>query len=367
MSNKKDITNRANFNIIRYSNCWEDSELLIEALKITNDSKCFSVASAGDNSLSLLKQNPQCVVAFDINSIQLACVELKAACFKELDHKETLIFLGFNNASHNRIDTYNRIEKHLTDEAKNYWDENLSIINNGIIYAGKFEKYFAIFSNRVLPLIHSKKTIEELLQNKSLEEREKFYVGKWLNLRWNLMFKIFFSRLVMGYLGRDPEFFKYVEGNVSKRILKRTEYAFTQLSTHDNSYLNTIMTGDYSRVLPYYLKEENYNTIKNNVDRLKLIKGNTIDALDMLNINFDCFNLSDIFEYMDPDTFKKNTEKLLCHSNSGARFAYWNMLVERRMSSIYPEDLHYNEGLSNDLFKRDKAFFYKSFYLEERV
>lgn len=367
VSNKKDISNRADFSIIRYANCWEDTELLIQSLNINNNSDCFSVASAGDNSLALLTQTPKSVVAFDINPTQLACVELKHTCFKELNYQETIGFLGFDNAICNRKETYNKIKHHLTDNAKTFWDNNIPILENGIIYAGKFEKYFDIFANRVLPLVHRRSTVLELLQSKPLEKREAFYHHTWDNIRWKGMFKIFFSRFVMGYLGRDPEFFKYVEGNVSKKILNRTEYAFTQLPTHDNSYLNAIMTGDYTRVLPYYVQEENFCLIKNNADRLTLFKGNTIEALKTVNHKFDCFNLSDIFEYMDPATFKENTDALLTHANSGARFAYWNMLVERRMSSICPEKLHYLEDLSNTLFKKDKAFFYKSFYVEERV
>ncbi len=31
----------------------------------------------------------------------------------------------------------------------------------------------------------------------------------------------------MGRLGRDPEFFRYVEGSVAERILERVEYALT--------------------------------------------------------------------------------------------------------------------------------------------
>jgi len=36
------------------------------------------------------------------------------------------------------------------------------------------------------------------------------------------------SRLMLGRLGRDPEFLRYVEGSVAARLLQRTPYAFTR-------------------------------------------------------------------------------------------------------------------------------------------
>ena len=47
----KGIEERAKFDKIRYANCWEDPELLIEVF--ANGGKFISIASAGDNSLSL--------------------------------------------------------------------------------------------------------------------------------------------------------------------------------------------------------------------------------------------------------------------------------------------------------------------------
>ena len=58
----KGIEERAKFDKIRYANCWEDPELLIEVF--ANGGKFISIASAGDNSLSLLTKNPELVARF---------------------------------------------------------------------------------------------------------------------------------------------------------------------------------------------------------------------------------------------------------------------------------------------------------------
>ena len=56
--------------------------------------------------------------------------------------------------------------------------------------------------NRVLPLVHSRPMVERLLQGGTRPEREEFYHNKWDTWRWQLMFRIFFSRFVMGRMGR---------------------------------------------------------------------------------------------------------------------------------------------------------------------
>ena len=71
-----------------------------------------------------------------------------------------------------------------------------------------------------------------------------------------MLFRVFFSRFVMGRLGRDPEFFRYVEGSVSDRILSRTRHALTVLPTHANPFLAYILTGNYGDALPRYLRPE---------------------------------------------------------------------------------------------------------------
>ncbi|MGV2481690.1 UNVERIFIED_CONTAM: DUF3419 family protein, partial [Salmonella enterica subsp. enterica serovar Weltevreden] len=40
------------FNLIRYANCWEDADILSEALDIPTGKRILSIASAGDNSFS---------------------------------------------------------------------------------------------------------------------------------------------------------------------------------------------------------------------------------------------------------------------------------------------------------------------------
>ena len=99
----KGIEERAKFDKIRYANCWEDPELLIEVFEMGG--KYISIASAGDNSLSLLTKNPELVYTVDLSIPQIACCELKKYAVKNLDYETFLtaeniidsIILGIDN------------------------------------------------------------------------------------------------------------------------------------------------------------------------------------------------------------------------------------------------------------------------------
>ena len=368
----KTIEKRASFEYIRYANCWEDADILLEALLPLKDKNCLSIASAGDNSFALLACDPSLVVCVDLSTAQLACVELRKAVFSVLSYEEMIWFLGFQSRaseieSETRLAVYKKLRTSLSDTSRAFWDSNPENIENGIIYHGKFEQYFKLFRKKILPFVHSRKKISVLLQEKDITSRRHFYEKRWDTFRWKLLFKIFFSRFVMGRAGRDPEFFRYVKGSVAEKILKRTRHALTELSTHNNPYLTFILTGSFGNALPYYARPEHFETIRNNMERLEIFHGTTDQAFKKYETHFDAFNLSDIFEYMDRHTFTQVAKNIVDNARQYARIAYWNMLVPRRISEIFPEKAVILSDLSTKLAFDDKAFFYQSFFVDEVV
>ena len=361
---KSEVEDYAKFDIIRYAQVWEDAEILIEALDIKPTDNVLSIASAGENALSLLIKDPKNVYAIDLNENQIFCTELKKIAYKYLEYDECMELIGVFD-SERRIDLYKTIEKYLSKNTQDYFENNINVIHRGIIHCGKFENYFHIFGQKVLPLIHSKKVRQQLLEKKTKEERYTFYNKKWNNNRWNILFKIFFSRAVMGKLGRDKAFFRYVSVNVPEHILQRTRYAITELDTSNNSYLHYIINSRYDKVLPLAYREENFDIIKKNIDKLQILKESVETFINREDIDkVDKYNLSDIFEYMSEDDMVKIVEKMLEKSPKGSIIAYWNMLSDKRASKFI-DKIEYKQDLSNDLLKRDKAFFYSKFIVEE--
>lgn len=350
------------FDLIRYANCWEDADILVEALGVLPGAKVLSIASAGDNSFSLLAGKPELVVAVDISKVQLYLVELKKAAISQMNHQEYLGFAGFLPGN-DRIGKYKQLAQLLSPSAQAYWNAHLPEIQKGIIYNGKFEKYFRIFSKYVLPLTNSRSRTRELTRNKSAAEQKSFYDNTWNNWRWRFLVKIFFGKLIMGRLGRDPAFLQHVNISVGEYIFQRTSEHISGLNVQNNCYDDFILFGRFIQ-LPHYAREHNYNIIKAHIDRLHIFEGFAESAGKEFG-PFTHLNLSNIFEYMDPAMFKQVASGIINASAPGAVLAYWNLMVQRRISEQFPEQVSYNKMLSEELTSKDKCFFYNRFIVDK--
>src|SRR5688572_32355860 len=107
--------------IIRYAQCWEDADVLLGGLDIRSGDVCLSIASAGENSLSMLVHDPARVVAVDLNPAQLAALELRVAAFSTLEHAELLELIG-SRPSQRRATLYARCRGVLAVHARRFWD-----------------------------------------------------------------------------------------------------------------------------------------------------------------------------------------------------------------------------------------------------
>ncbi len=359
----KSVQGRVSFSFIRYANCWEDADVLCEALKPRVGKRILSIASAGDNSLALAAEGAE-VVAADVSLPQLACLELRCAAFRRLDYGQTLDFLGVR-AADNRPATYSRLRADLSPAASSFWDGHPSLIAGGIIHTGKMEAYFRLFRRWVLPFLHSRLTIEQLMQPKDRSSRDIFWTS-WNNRRWRLAFKLFFNRHLMGRLGRDPEFFRYVETGVTHHFMERARHGLTVLPTHANPFLDYIVDGNFRRAFPRYLRPEQFDKVRSGLDRLTLYHGSIEQAgRDHRNGGFDAFNLSDIFEYLDRSAADDLYAQLIDVAKPGARLAYWNTLVPRGRPDGLAARVQPLEELARALHERDLAFFYGDFHVDE--
>lgn len=366
---RSEIQERAKFDYIRYAQCWEDADVLVAALQ-PQGRKCISIGSAGDNSFSLLAAGAMRVVAVEMNATQMACIELRRAAYLSLGHQEFLELIG-SRPSDCRWSLYQKCRAPLEVNARNFWDARKESVVEGIGAAGKFENYFKIFRKWILPLAHDRKRIHELLLHKSAEQRSAFYQQQWNNRRWQLLFRLFFSRFTMGRMGRDPEFFQYVEGSVAERILERTRHALVELDSAANPYLHWILTGTHGDTLPHALRLESFEIIRQRLaDDPNCMQMKHMALEEYLRESdefFDAYNLSDIFEYMSESSMKTVMKAMLAHSANGTRFAYWNMLVPRCHPQEFASVLRSHDEQAAELFFQDKAWFYSRFVIEEVI
>ena len=365
MSNRPKIAEKADFARIRYAQCWEDADVLLEALDLRLADTCLSIASAGDNALALVATGAKRVIAVDLSPAQIACLELRVAAIRSLTHGQFLELLG-QNPSTDRRTHYRRCRSRLSAASRQFWDSNPSLIDQGIAQGGKFERYLRAFRRFVLPLVHRQQTVTRLFELETEQERRKFYEERWNNRRWDLLCRMFFGRASLGRFGRDPSFMQYADEPVWASLQRRIPNAFVVQRPSDNPYLQWILEGRFVSALPFAWRAENFAKIRANIDSLEWRCDSIEQVLSELpqgSVN-GC-NLSDIFEYMSEVDYERLLKEFVRVGAPGCRLVYWNVVAERRCPKSLGHALRSRQTLANALQQRDKAFFYRDFVVEE--
>jgi S-adenosylmethionine-diacylglycerol 3-amino-3-carboxypropyl transferase len=342
--------------IFRYGNCWEDPIYLIDQLGEIEGKRVLSICSGGDNSLSLLTQNPSEVVVVDVNPIQIYLIEIKMAAIKYLNHDSCLSFLGYNSGKQ-RWEIYVELRYYLSDNAKAFWDSKRKIIDNGLVVQARLEKNLHFFAKYYRPFIHSRKAVNILLKKKSSYEQKLVYENLWNTPWWRFLFRLFFSNTVLKRIAPDPYFFSYVNENVGAYLLKKTERHFSSEICQDNPFLHYALKGHFADCLPHAWKKENFESIKIQLHKIKLHCGFAEEICNNKS-RFDAFNLSNIFEYTTEGECQHIAHGLLAGANKNARFVYWNILLPRKLSELLPYDFHEVHNSENNSSEIDHGWIY---------
>lgn len=341
-------------NHIRYSNVYEESNSL---LSFSKGNIYLSVCSGLDNTLALLLNNPKKIVCFDYNIAQIHLAKLKIVAFKYLSYNELLKFFGINSIKKERINIYKKLKEKLDKDTKDYFDKYIDYIKVGLIYSGKFEYYLSLVKKYILPFTHNKKIINKFMNVTTIEKQRAIY-KEFNNKRFRKLFNIFFSEKTMSKLGREKIFFKYIDKDLSSNLKTRIDLGFNNVLNINNPYMQYIILGKFIS-LPEYLKEENYEVIKENLDKIELIECDFKEAIT--KEKYDFLNLSDIFEYMTEEETQECEELIIKNTNPNARVVFWNMMVQRTFKQNKFKLID-----SYETFIKERPFFYQNLWRYEK-
>ncbi len=349
---------------IRYGQCWEDADVLGQALAVGPGDRVLSIGSAGDNALSLLLDDPAEVVAVDLNPAQIACLALRVAAFRTLDHAGLAELVGAH-PSDRRADLYLQCRPALDAETAAFWDAHPEAVEVGIGEAGTFEAFFRTFRRRILPLAHPRRRVDQLLAGgDDAAARRQWYDRHWDTARWRLLFAVATSRAVLGR-ARYPTAFSQVQGSAAQRLRLRVRQSVTATDPATNPYLAAVLTEPPRRALPRYLRPESFEALRDRVDRVSWRLGSLGAVLAEPGPPFTQFNLSDVFEYLDPAQTDALFAQVADAAAPGARLAYWNVLADRQPSAALRDRLVRLDALADRLHATDRAPFYGAFHVDE--
>ena len=351
--------------VIRYSQVWEDQEILREALAVRENDQVLSIASAGCNALALSLQQPQRIVALDISSAQLALTELKLKGIELLDYEEFLGLMGFRPF---RQDYFDKVQSALSERARYYWQEHSAYLDQGLIHCGRLDQFFARWAKEHLQEFIEPNLIESFINGD--RQAESTVLETISRVDFELDFKTYFSEDNIAAKGRDPAQFKFVTKHaLEEGLLQRFRQQMQASQRSQNYYLEYVLSGDYRSPdrFPFYAKKPVFMALKNTVSKIELVCASLDTYLENQPDGFfDSANLSNVFEYMSEQETDALLSLLAKKIKAGGRVAYWNLFCPRRSSAQLSHLWQHETDLSQRLQVCDKNWFYTAFHVETR-
>ena len=351
---------------LRYSRVWEDHAILEHGLAVTPKDDVLMIASAGCNVLNLLLHEPRRIVAIDLNPAQTALVELKLAGIRTLDHGGFLELLGISRGR--TLARYDAVRRDLSRNARDWWDANTWMLAHGIERTGRLDRFIDEFQRAHVARLHSHALIDRLFETRDLIARQRLVDRELLTPELMREFLAYFTRDSIAGRGRHPAQFRYVDDvDVAAWFLARLRWACTAIPVRGNFYLERFLRGESTNPAwrAPYLRPENYERLQALVSRVEVVTGDLESYLETEGRTFTRAGLSDVFEYMPPSATERLFARLAEAMPGGGRLAYWNLFVQRESPPSLRDRIRPLPRLSRALSRRDRAWFYSAFHVEE--
>lgn len=364
----RDLLERLVFRGIVFNMSWEDPEMDRQAMQLTPNDTILSISSAGCNPLNFLCQSPRKLISIDGNPAQNAILELKLAAIATLDYDTFFDIFAARRPTVVTSVYRHKLRPLLSPRAREFWDRNLWMAYRGLYQFGKMGLATRIV-RFVLPRLGMRKDrIEAFFEIRSLTEQEAFFHKYAAPCLWRPTIKrLCKSRWFMYLCGVHPRQFRLVDGrhDIYDFVRERLNYVCTKVPIYDNYFLSVTATGRFrDKRVPPYLLEENFATLRNNLDRVQVVNGwlgPFLDAQPEGSINK--FNLLDIFDWMTPEMFEATLRSVLRAAAPGATMIYRSGSYQLDPPTAILPYVERHDALARRLFATDRSATYGSFYI----
>ena len=342
---------------LHYSTCNEDSLTEIKALNIKETDEIICVTGSGGRVLNLLIKKPKRMIAIDLNPIQNWLLELKMAAIKNLDYGSYVKFLGLKPCRE-RLELFTELKNDLSQESCRFWENKKRLITNGILYQGRLERSCKYFSNILKEFMGEK--VDKILSFDNLEEQKGYYETIWKNdPNW--------KKIIMDHDSDELNSSQtlYYQGyGFHDFIHQAIDKGFKTTLAKNNYYLCMIIDGSYERAekLPICLEEENYITLRDNLDKIEIVTndiGAYLKTLDTYAI--DKFSISDVGGYLNDEEYRELLKNIIHVSKKKATLCarYINALNDQKaIPDEFASIIKRQTALENELKKIDLSLEY---------
>jgi S-adenosylmethionine-diacylglycerol 3-amino-3-carboxypropyl transferase len=343
---------------INYSSCNEDTRSELKALRIGEEDLVLAITGSGARVLDLLISRPKRIISIDMNPLQNFLLELKIAAIKNMTYDEYLEFLGVRESSR-RISLYWRLRSDLSIEAREFWGGEFPVLRKGVIYQGRWERYFKSLSVFV-KIIRGKK-IENLFAFTDIAEQTYFCQKKWNTEAWRKFILFVCHRFFWKYIFQDPGFYRYVPEDfpAGEYIYGCLAKTLERYLARENHFFSLLVHNKYvdENYLPIHLQKKHYSLLKEHVSRITIVTDslqNFLRALPEKSIHK--FSLSDISSYTSEADYGSILESCARVAVPGARLCIRHFLVKRGIPATLEPRIELYPELEKELEDMDMSY-----------
>lgn len=377
------------FDAFVYNQIWEDPRVDIKALRIDGDSRILTISSGGCNALNYLLEDPRSVTAVDLNRHHIYLLDLKHAALKHLPrHEDFFEFFGAGSGSKTGSNYIRFIRPHLGRETREFWESNslagsliygdrIGFFRDGGLYDHSRNGYFLKFFQAFAKILGCKP--EEVLSARDSDHQADLYREHIAPFFDSPLIKAVGKLpITMFGLGIPPQQYDEIKKDLSGNntvidvYRERVRRLACDFPIDENYFAWQAFARRYDtlsrKALPEYLKEENFDALRSNANRLTTVIGSATDIIRNSEVGtFNRFVFLDAQDWMNSQQMTELWTVVAEKAPSGSRIIFRTAGAASPLDVNLPADLlakfRYEPELSERLFKQDRASIYGGFHL----
>ncbi|NGO50629.1 DUF3419 family protein [Allomesorhizobium camelthorni] len=370
------------FSGLVYPQIWEDPEIDMEAMALTEGHRIVTIASGGCNVLAYLTRSPARIDAVDLNTAHIALNRMKLAAVRHLPSQADLFrFFGEAGNRHNSA-AYDRfIAPHLDRASRDYWEKRnwrgkrrIAAFERNFYQRGLLGLFIAA-GHRVARLYGV--DVKEIMTAGTLDDQRAYFERRLAPIFRRPLLRWATSRKASLFgLGIPPAQYDSLitsgDGTMASVLSARLEKLACDFPLKDNYFAWQAFARRYpapgEAALPAYLDAANYATIRRNLYRVSIHHANFTELLAAKGAGqVDRFVLLDAQDWMSDRQLNELWTEITRTAAPGARVIFRTAaepsLLPGRVSDTLLDQWSYEAETSRELSARDRSAIYGGFHL----
>ncbi|CAH1792625.1 unnamed protein product [Owenia fusiformis] len=315
------------------------------AMGIKSGDRILTIAASGTHALSKLFADPESILAVDTSAPQLHMAKLQVTGMKLLAREEFCSLIGINRKQipkTERIKIYEHIRSDLESDTLDFWNKHIDDIADGVLYCGEYSKAFDNELNDILHTVHGESTIKEFLAlGDNMEEQRRFQKEIWNTPELHEAFEGRFKKSTI----LSVNLYENINTTLGKLYLNQLNNMINHIPNNENPSMEEILTGDVTEArMSAYLREGNYEFIKDRLQRIQWIEADVTDYLKEYKSashfrKLNGVNLSTVPTYYGqiPNKVCNMMKNAVAVCKPGSKLVYYAAFNE--LSIQFPEEL----------------------------